>query len=293
MNATATVAPRKPRSDTLRHLSPLRYPGGKAQLGEAVTTLLAAQSVRPRVFIEPFAGGAGLGLRLLADGVVEHLHINDANPGIAAFWRSITSDPDSFIDRIASTEPTMETWRHQRAIYADPSGRSDLDLGFAAFCLNRMSRSGILSANPIGGLSQSGRWLIDARWYPDTTSARVRTIGALSERISVTELDAVTVIENAWRNPDDVFLFVDPPYAGVGDRLYCSTFDVAAHQRLAAALAATTEPWMLTHGDDTRTLYPSDRTVPFAIDHSANVRKQGVEFAVFGPTVILPAARAA
>lgn len=293
MNATATVAPRKPRSDTLRHLSPLRYPGGKASLGQYVAAVLSAQPVRSKVFIEPFAGGAGLGLRLLADGVVEHLHINDANPGIAAFWRSVTTEPDLFVERIASTTPTLNLWQKQREIYANPEGVADLALGFAAFCLNRMSRSGILTANPIGGLGQTGRWSIDARWYPDTTSARIRAIAALSERISVTELDAVTVIENAWRNPDDVFLFVDPPYAGVGDRLYCSTFNMAAHQRLAAALTATTEPWMLTHGDRTRDLYPKDRTVPFVIKHSANVRKEGVEFAVFGPNVVLPAARAA
>ena len=77
----------------MRYLSPLRYPGGKARLAPFIGALVRAQDPVPTRYSEPYAGGAGAALRLLADGVVSHVHINDANPGLAAFWRTVT-DPD-------------------------------------------------------------------------------------------------------------------------------------------------------------------------------------------------------
>ena len=49
----------------LNHFTPLRYPGGKAKLAPFVKSLLAENALDDGVYIEPFAGGAGIAMQLL------------------------------------------------------------------------------------------------------------------------------------------------------------------------------------------------------------------------------------
>ncbi|MDR3260028.1 MAG: DNA adenine methylase, partial [Fusobacteriaceae bacterium] len=45
--------------------SPLRYPGGKAKFYPILLDVFEKNKIKNPLFIEPFAGGAGLGLKLL------------------------------------------------------------------------------------------------------------------------------------------------------------------------------------------------------------------------------------
>ena len=81
-------------------ISPLRYPGGKAKLGPYFARVLASQDASIPTYAEPYAGGAGAGLYLLSEQYVDRLLINDLNPGIAAFWRSILGSTEEFVRRI-------------------------------------------------------------------------------------------------------------------------------------------------------------------------------------------------
>ena len=45
--------------------SPLRYPGGKTKLAPLVELLMKNTGIEKGVYIEPFAGGAGVALSLL------------------------------------------------------------------------------------------------------------------------------------------------------------------------------------------------------------------------------------
>lgn len=228
----------------MRYLSPLRYPGGKARLAPFISALVRAQDPVPTRYAEPYAGGAGAALRLLADGVVSHVHINDANPGLAAFWRTVT-DPDraeSLCRLIDQVPVSVEQWYHQRAVYQ--SGQADdLALGFATFYLNRTNRSGILGAWPIGGLEQTGRWKIDARYNRVGLIRRVRAVAGMGDRIHVTELDGVEHLRRMGTYGDDVLVYADPPYVEQGDRLYTRTFDAENHRTLADALSGSPFPF--------------------------------------------------
>jgi len=114
----------------------------------------------------------------LSEGYIERLLINDLTPGIAAFWRAILNHADEFIQCVESEEISLDSWHRHQATSLDPIGKSDLDLGFATFFLNRCNRSGILTARPIGGLEQTGKWKIDARFNRTGLSARIRRIKA-------------------------------------------------------------------------------------------------------------------
>lgn len=264
-------------------ISPLRYPGGKAKLGPYFARVLANQNISIHTYAEPYAGGAGAGLYLLSEGYVDRLLINDLNPGIAAFWRSILSSTEEFIERVESEHLTLESWHRHREIYLNPVGLNDLDLGFATFFLNRCNRSGILTARPIGGLGQTGKWKIDARFNRVSLSSRIRHIHSLGARISVTEKHALDFLATVSRRVKPVLLYADPPYLVKGEDLYMCQHSWDNHEKLAMVLLKTRHPWILTYDYDerVRNLYPSNRCLGYDISHTAQSQKIGREFMVF------------
>lgn len=271
-------------------LSPLRYPGGKARLGPYFARLLASQNIDIETYCEPYAGGAGAGLHLLTEGHVERLLINDLNPGVAAFWRAILQRTDDFVAALDKCTVDLDTWHQQRAVYANPQGRDDLELGFATYYLNRANRSGILSARPIGGLEQTGRWKIDARFNKSDLIGRIEALVPYANQIDVQQKAATDLIATLNRRTRPVFLYVDPPYIAQGDELYMTAHTWEDHNRLASLLRRSPHPWVLTYdnGDRIRTLYPDVRCARFNISHTAQTQKVGKELMFFSRGLRVP-----
>lgn len=282
------LAPRRPSH---RFLSPLRYPGGKARLGPYLAQLVRAQYPAPVAYAEPFAGGAGAALRLLADDTVECIHINDLDAGIAAFWRAILADPDEFCRRIRTAKVSVPAWRRHRNIYLAPDGRSDMELGFATFFLNRANRSGILRARPIGGLDQGGPWKIDARFNRDDLIARVRYLADFRHRIRVTQLDAREFLAQLEPAAAGTLVYVDPPYLGPGDGLYLDRLSIDDHREVAAQLSSSALRWFMTYDCDhliVDELYSGLRCAQFNIKHTAQRRHVGTEYAIYSESLVVP-----
>lgn len=267
----------------MRYISPLRYPGGKGKLGPYFARLLAGQRVTITTYAEPYAGGAGAGLFLLVHGHIDRLLINDLNPGIAAFWRSVLNDTDAFIELIRNCEVSLDAWHHHRSVYVNQNGRSDLEIGFSTFFLNRCNRSGILTARPIGGLDQAGTWKIGARFNRENLIERVRYLGAFASKISVSEEPAQAFLAMIARRRNPVLLYVDPPYLGKGDDLYMSDHSWVDQEQLANALRKMRHPWILTYDFDERirALYPQNRCLEYSISHTAQKQRVGREFMLF------------
>ena len=271
-----------------RYLSPLRYPGGKSRLAKFVKTLLESQSPRPTRYVEPFAGGAGVGLRLLVDELVDEIVLNDLNPGIAAFWRAVFASPDELLARLEACSVSVEEWHAQRAIYlAEPN--DDVDLGFAFFFLNRTNRSGIPDGRPIGGYEQTGPWKIDARFDKAGLASRIEALSSFATRVTVCQADGIGLIKGYLNDPA-VVIYADPPYLGKGDGLYLDTLGWDDHLRLARMLKAGGR-WLVTYDADSRVtedLYAGLRCAEFTLSHSAAVQHVGREYAVFAPSLAIP-----
>lgn len=272
------------------YLSPLRYPGGKARLAPYLARLLASQSRSIDTYCEPYAGGAGAGLHLLIDGHVNKLILNDLNPGIAAFWRAVFAHNDDLVGLVEDCAVNLENWHAQRAVYRAPEGHDDLTLGFATFFLNRTNRSGILNARPIGGLEQTGSWLIDARFNKATLIARLKGLHALAPQVDVRENRAIDLIRVLNRRTRPILMYVDPPYVVAGEELYMTDHSWAEHQRLERTLRTSPHPWILTYDADdrTRTLYRDFRCLSFVISHTAQVQKVGREYMFFSRGIRVP-----
>lgn len=277
-----------------RYLSPLRYPGGKARMAGWLGRVLDACPDGVEVFFEPFAGGAGAGLALLAADAVDELWLAEANPALAAFWRTVLSDADAFAARVDTCVPDLALWHASRDILAD--GRAgEADLAFAAFVVNRCSRSGIIDtrAGPIGGAAQTGRWRIDARFNGPALAGRIRRLARWAGRIRLVGDDGIGAIAELADSGlgEEVLVFADPPYLGAGPRLYGRGFSDDDHRALAEALAGCPSSWVCTYDDDPSVvtgLYPHWRILAFGTVHSAGPARDGRELAVLADGLVVP-----
>ena len=244
--------------------------------------------------IEPFAGGAGASLALLYLEETPKIHINDADPAIHAFWWAATRWPKAFRRRVIETPVTITEWKRQREIYSSDARASRMDLGFAAFYLNRCNRSGIIrGGGAIGGLEQSGSWKIDARFNKLTLRKRLQRLEEFRARIAVTGRDGTELLESL--DSDSNFFFIDPPYVERGQTLYQNTLDRDYHARLAALLQSmSSRAWVLTYDDcpEVRGWYETWAQVhPFALQYTASSRRGGRELLITPSWMRLPSSQ--
>src|SRR4051812_28744727 len=92
-------------------LSPLRYPGAKRRLGAYVAEVIRLNSLTPKLFVEPFAGGASVGLQLLQENVVEKIALGEQDPWVAAFWQVAFFDTEWLVNEIKEVPVDLGTWR--------------------------------------------------------------------------------------------------------------------------------------------------------------------------------------
>lgn len=260
-----------------RNPSPLRYPGGKVSLTEVLQKIIYTNGLQGCTYIEPFAGGAGAGLKLLREGHVDRVIINDADRAVFCFWNSVMKRTEEFVERIQTTPLTMTEWRQQREIYRSPGRRSQVEIGFAAFYLNRCNRSGIIkNGGPIGGIFQKGQWKLDARFNRDDLAARIEDLATYGDRITVLREDAADLIRNLdtyVAKGDSNFVYADPPYYMKGRELYLSHYQDADHQAFAELMCHEAKcPWVITYDDvpRIRDLYGDEQLFSFNLRYSAH-----------------------
>ena len=114
----------------MKNLSPLRYPGGKSKLYDLIELLIVKTGHKGGTYIEPFAGGAGIALRLLENEIVSRVVINDLDKGIYSFWRAILTENRRFIQKIKETPVTVNEWEKQRNILLFHNKKYSFELGF-------------------------------------------------------------------------------------------------------------------------------------------------------------------
>ncbi len=254
--------------------SPLRYPGGKARLGPFMAALIAKNGLHNCTYIEPFAGGGGIAFHLLHQRLADTVVLNDIDPAVHALWSAMLHHTEDFCRRILDAPLTIEEWERQRAIYL--SGRADLvDLGFAAFYLNRTNRSGIIrTGGPIGGKTQAGRWRLDARFNRARLVERVRSLAAWKDRITLSNLDAEAFLADLDL-PDRHLVYLDPPYFSKGKLLYTNFYRDEDHARLARKVQQSDWNWIVSYDNHptVRDLYADQRSIEYDIQYSARHRR--------------------
>lgn len=271
--------------------SPLRYPGGKSAMTSLLAQIRRLNGLGNRMIAEPFAGGAGASLSLLYLEETTEIYINDADPAIYDFWWTLVNRPKPFTDMLKKTRVSMSEWHRQRNVYRKHSRLSQLRRGFSAFYLNRCNHSGIiLDGGPIGGMDQSGKWKLGARFNKVDLVKRCEKVAKYRDRIHVSCLDGIKFIKHHKANP--TFFFIDPPYFVKGETLYLNALSERYHANLASQLKSMTDAaWILTYDDcpEIHRMYQGWATIrPFSIYYSAAERRSGKEVLIAPKWMHLP-----
>ena len=107
-----------------------------------------------------------------------------------------------------------------------------LTLAFSFFYLNRCNRSGIVSGGCIGGLHQTGKWRIGARFPRSELIRRIELISAKRKFIVVKNCNAESFLGDYVAGlPQKTLIYCDPPYFHKAERLYLNHFQTVRRTR--------------------------------------------------------------
>jgi len=243
-------------------------------------------------YVEPYAGGAAVAWSLLLAEYVRHVHINDIDPALFAFWTAVLDHTDELCRRIRDGKVTMAAWRRHRNVLARPTEHSVIEVGFATFFLNRTNRSGIIRGGVIGGKSQAGRWKIDARFNRSDLIQRIQKIARYRRRITLTLMDAAGLLRDVVPTlPQKTLIYLDPPYYLKGEGLYEHHYTHDDHARIATMVRDLEErKWLVSYDAVPQVLdfYRGLRRQQYDLAYSAQDRYAGFEVIFYSPSLIVP-----
>lgn len=277
---------------TNKSVSPLRYPGGKTKLAPFLSHTILINQIKNPIFCEPFAGGAGLSLKLLLEGKIERIILNDVDQGIYSFWYAVFFDMQCLIDKITEIEVSLEERERCKKVLFEcsNSGKTsgyNFDLGFATFFLNRVNVSGIIKGGAIGGIKQEGKFKIDSRFGKTGLIAKILKLAEFRDKVRLFNLDVIEFInsvllcDDAVGRKDDLFIFLDPPYFRQGKTLYSEFYRAEDHFCLASIIKKKLSDfyWVLTYDNESFIfdLYKNFNPKRFCLQYSASAKITATE----------------
>ena len=269
--------------------SPLRYPGGKTKIYDIVRDIINTNNLH-NTYIEPFAGGAGLALKLLFNNDVKKIVINDSDLAIYAFWHSVLNNPEELCHFIDTVDLNVGQWRAMRAIYNNKEGQDLLTIGKATLYLNRVNVSGVLKGGLIGGITQQGNYGMDARFNRVVLKNKIWKIANNSERITLFGLDVFDFLKSdIFKRQCNGLVNFDPPYVGKGGKLYLNYFKEAEHTKLKKQISQLRRRWIVTYDncEFIKKLYAEYDSSLIDFTYGTNVGKKATEFMFYSKNLVI------
>lgn len=268
------------------YYSPLRYPGGKNCIFPFVSKLFYENHLIGTSYAEPYAGGAGLALRLLFEGYVEHIYINDLDKSIYAFWKSIIDNPDEFCEWIDEVELSIDNWMKYKEIQREPEKVEFFELAKSTFFLNRTNISGVIKGGVIGGLAQSGKYKIDARFNRKGLIDRIKRLESVKSRITISNFDGLHFVKKIDEKKEEILIYLDPPYLQKGANLYMNFYLKSDHEKLSKNVRKLKKKWIVSYDNHEfiLNLYAEKRKVVYELSQSASNR-MGDEIFIFSDKI--------
>jgi DNA adenine methylase len=224
-------------------LSPFRYPGGKSWFVKTARKWLANRPKLPNILVEPFAGGAGISLAAVNEGLVRKSAFAELDRDVAATWETmLNGNAQWLIKKITSFK--IGRRRVEKILARDP--RLKRDRAFKCILRNRTARGGLISEG--AGLIRQGEDEkgISSRWYPDVLAGRIRVISSLRSKLKFKRSDGFQLIRKHLHQKGVVF-FVDPPYTKAARRLY-KHWNIS-HEELFKLLSRAKGDVLMTYDD--------------------------------------------
>lgn len=266
-----------------KFLSPLRYPGGKTAIYPFISSLLSENNLVGCSYAEPYAGGAGLALKLLKNNLVSSIYLNDYDKAIYSLWYSILNYPQEIIKWINDTPINMDSWEKYREIYKNEK-EDILQLGKSALFLNRTNISGVIKGGVIGGKEQLGKYKIDARFNKLDTIRKIEEIYTLKDKIYLSNKDGIDFVKGLNK---DTFIYFDPPYYKKGSELYMNFFRSQDHEKLSRFIRDIEQNWIVSYDNEEfiKNLYSEFHQIIYNLYQSTS-NKKGTEVIIFSNRII-------
>jgi DNA adenine methylase len=230
-------------------LSPFRYPGGKSWFVKTARKWLKNRAKPPTLLIEAFAGGAGVSLAAVNEGLVPKAAFAEIDRDVGAAWQCILNgEAQWLIQKITSFK--IGRRKIERLIAEKPNSKRDR--AFRCILLNRTARGGVMTAG--AGLLRKGEDEkgIGSRWYPEELANRIRAVSALKSKLGFTRENGFDLIRKHLQRKH-AFFFIDPPYTKAAPRLY--------------------KHWNIDHEELFRLLSRAHGEVLMTYDNTAEIRK--------------------
>ncbi len=233
--------------------SPLRYPGGKSRFINQIVPYIYNNYAEYR---EPFVGGGSVFLACLQDASTDAIYrINDFNYEVYAFWKELKGNGQALI---ANVQKIKNEYSIGKKLYdcliAMGANGNDLEVATRFFVLNRITFSG---TNECGGYSNEAF----KKRFTQSSIDRLKPFPKLLEKVEVSFGDYATLLlQPAYKQGTEVFVFLDPPYIKPKAKLYGNkghlhkSFD---HLRFAENMKKCNHKWLITYDDspDVRELF--------------------------------------
>ena len=245
-----------------------------------IKNILIKNDIKNCIYVEPFAGGAEVALRLLYEKVVDEIIINDYDIAIYSFWYSILNHTEEFIKKIENCEINYSERKNQIYIYNNPKS-STLELGFATFYLNRVNRSGIIKGGPIS--KDGSNYPLDCRFNKVDLINRIRVISKMKDRIFLFNKDAKLLLKDISDLVDvkRCFMFIDPPYYYKAKSLYMNYYSHNDHVELKEEISQLSKSikYVVTYDNvkEINEIYTNYKSITYELSYTVEVKRKGKE----------------
>jgi len=208
---------------------------------------MASLRTKPRVLVEPFAGGGIISLTALFENLVEVAVMVELDEDVASVWETVVNgDAEWLAHRILTFSMTRE--HVESELQKQPTTRRER--AFQTILKNRTLHGGILAEGArFLRYGENGKG-IGSRWYPETLARRLLDINRLVSRIDFRCDDGLKVMAEFADRKDAVY-FIDPPYTAggkkAGRRLY--KHHQIDHERLFAICKSLRGDFLITYDE--------------------------------------------
>lgn len=194
--------------------SPFRYPGGKTWFVPTFRKWMGHKVPKPKILIEPFAGGGIISLTALFEELVPKVIMAELDEDISAVWQCIIDgDAEWLAERILTFDLTRESVIQE----ISKPAITTRERAFQTILKNRTFHGGILAkGSGLLKFGENGKG-IRSRWYPATLAKRLTNLQQVADKIDFRCEDGLKVMREFAAQKDVVF-FIDPPYTAGGKR---------------------------------------------------------------------------
>lgn len=207
--------------------SPLRYSGGDYRSASLKVNLRPKKVSEWR---EAFGGGASMTLTMRRRHLAETYWLNDIDPNLVNFWKVLQSHPDKLVSLLMRLRKQYGQGSNALFDFATAMTSSDDNVEAAAgfWVRNRLSYGGM---NGMSSYSPSRE--NDNRGIMPHFIDSLYGFSELLQGVKITNLDYHEILNAEGEN---VFVYLDPPFENVGERLYRNgsmdfdSFSEAVHQ---------------------------------------------------------------